>query len=194
VIPVFSLGKMAQYFIPIIFDYDEDNGIHILFCLMSWSYNEGAKLMEHSYLDSVFTQTLEHELSPEGKFHKKRVIWAGDHSFVEPGISTNLYDVVESINKPIPPKVKTSQYPFIVNHTKREYVNKRLIPENVDGYFIHPLPLLTAEGNDGYVGDYKGNDQEIVGYWARDVISVEKDCPGGFDRLAFQPCEKTRTY
>jgi hypothetical protein len=39
---------------------------------------------------------------------------------------------------------------------------------------LHPLPLLTAEGNGRGGGDFRGDDpQNLVGSWARDLISVE---------------------
>ena len=48
---------------------------------------------------------------------------------------------------------------------------------------IHPLPLLTAEGNGRGGGDYYGSDMELVGTWARDVISVERQVPEGYSEL-----------
>ena len=60
------------------------------------------------------------------------------------------------------------------------FVDKNKVPEiqGWDGTKIHPLPLLTSEGNGMGGGDFRGDDEnEIVGSWARDVISVEKDSP-----------------
>lgn len=51
-------------------------------------------------------------------------------------------------------------------------VDKTLLPEN-NGWTVHPLPLLTAEGNGRGGGDYheQNPDIELVGTWARDSIS-----------------------
>jgi hypothetical protein len=60
-------------------------------------------------------------------------------------------------------------YTYIVNHTKKVYVKK------TDG--LHPLSLLTAEGNGRGGGDYNGPNMDMVGTWARDVISMENEAP-----------------
>ena len=45
----------------------------------------------------------------------------------------------------------------------------------------HPLPLLTAIGNEGNGGDYKSNVHiNDVGSWANDVISVEDEAPNNY--------------
>jgi len=77
----------------------------------------------------------------------------------------------------------TTSYRFIVNHSKKLFVDKWKVP-NVNNLFIHPLPLLTAEGNGLGGGDYQGNSK-LVGSWARDIISVEYTAPDGFQELVF---------
>ena len=47
---------------------------------------------------------------------------------------------------------------------------------------IHPLPLLTVEGNGRGGGDL-GQPPSWVGSWSRDVISVEEGVPEGFEQL-----------
>ena len=54
-----------------------------------------------------------------------------------------------------------------MNHTKKVYVKK-------NGRF-HPLSLLTAEGNGSGGGDYYGPNIDMVGTWARDIISMEDE-------------------
>lgn len=56
---------------------------------------------------------------------------------------------------------------ILVNHTKNLFVDTRKHAE------IHPLPLLTCEGNGRGGGDYSGPHMEYVGSWARDILSVE---------------------
>jgi hypothetical protein len=63
---------------------------------------------------------------------------------------------------------------YIVNHDKKQFVDKTKVPQDADGWRIHPLPLLTVEGNLRGGGDYfSENGKEFVGSWARDIISIE---------------------
>jgi hypothetical protein len=50
---------------------------------------------------------------------------------------------------------------------------------------FHPLPILTAEGNGRGGGDYRGADEDLVGTWARDVISVEMEAPADYTMLVY---------
>jgi hypothetical protein len=50
-------------------------------------------------------------------------------------------------------------------------------------YVIHPLPLLTAEGNGRGGGDYRGNYNNLCGIWSRDSISVANEVPEGYTAL-----------
>jgi hypothetical protein len=115
-------------------------------------------------------------------------VWAGDYADEEPDLKiikegeecdANLYSLCNDENE-IKPKVsKTDTYPYILNHTKKLFVDKNKVPEIKDweGAKIHPLPLLTCEGNGRGGGDFRGDEKGIVGSWARDVISVEKTNP-----------------
>jgi len=177
---------MGQYYKPI-FLGEPINGQHQINAFMiSHDYNSGLKLMEHSWLRNDFVQTFEKQLSRRGQFYKSRVVWAGDYAPNEPETEINLYSLCDNeynnhfyhSDKKIQPKVsRTKDYNFIVNHTKKLFVDKSKVP-NVNGWAIHPLPLLTCEGNGLGGGDFRGDDKnEIVGSWARDVISVEKENP-----------------
>jgi hypothetical protein len=78
---------------------------------------------------------------------------------------------------------------FVINHTKKQFINKAKVP-NKDGWRIHPLPLMTCEGNGAGGGDYWGKDSKtLVGSWARDVISVSGTKPKGFTELKFNLAE-----
>jgi hypothetical protein len=48
---------------------------------------------------------------------------------------------------------------------------------------IHPLPLLTADGNGRGGGDYNGEGIDHVGTWARDRISLMKEIPEDFTEI-----------
>ena len=78
---------------------------------------------------------------------------------------------------------------FIVNHTKKLAVDKRRVevidPESEWQDRIHPLPLLTCEGNGRGGGDFGGDEKGLVGSWARDTISLEEKKPKGYKILTF---------
>jgi hypothetical protein len=61
-----------------------------------------------------------------------------------------------------------TKYKYLVNHTKTEYVDMNKLPNS-----IHPLPLLVSEGNGRGGGDYNGDNIELCGKWARDIISFD---------------------
>jgi hypothetical protein len=95
----------------------------------------------------------------------------------------NMYHMVEEGTRLPTSRRSTDQYRYLVNHDTLQYVDKRR------GSFIHPLPLLTAEGNGRGGGDYYGRDKHMVGRWARHVLSVETDPPAGdFTELVVQFC------
>ena len=64
----------------------------IRLALSPHAYDDGACLTEHSYVTSEFVETLEYQLTPEGLYHKCRVVWAGDYADPEPNGKT-LYDL-----------------------------------------------------------------------------------------------------
>ena len=182
---------MGQYYKPVILgEKTEENHETVKAWMCSHEYGDGLKLMEHSYQGNNFVSTFEKQLSRKGDYYKSRVVWAGDYADEEPGLKiinegkeydANLYSLSNDKNE-IKPKVsKTNTYPYILNHTKKLFVDKNKVPEIKDwkGAKIHPLPLLTCEGCFRGGGDYSVNspDANLVGSWARDVISVEKTNP-----------------
>jgi hypothetical protein len=180
---------MGQYYKPVILgEKTEENHETVKAWVYSHEYGDGLKLMEHSYQGNNFVSTFEKQLSRKGDYYKSRVVWAGDYADEEPDLKiinegkeydANLYSLCNDKNE-IKPKVsKTDTYQYILNHTKKEFVDKNKVPEIKDwkGAKIHPLPLLTCEGNGRGGGDFTGDEKGIVGSWARDVISVEKTNP-----------------
>ena len=146
----------------------------------------GAKLMEHSYLGGIGVGTFEWELTPEGRHYMSRVVWCGDYADVEPGLGKNLHLICNERNDLMltPTAVTLGEHPFLVNHTKRQFVDKSKVPKGLGGFQIHPLPLLTCEGNGRGGGDFDGTSP-LIGSWARDVISAEKTAPADFTELVF---------
>lgn len=142
----------------------------------------GIKLLEHSYINNNFVNAVEFLLSPEGIFYKSRIVWAGDYADLEDGLDTNLNNMTLKFKSKefIPSTIISHEYIYIINHTKKLYVNKNKYQ------LYHPLPLLVAEGNGRGGGDYyEDKDKHYIGMWARDVISVEKDVPDNFTEITF---------
>jgi len=84
-----------------------------------------------------------------------------------------------------------SKTKYLVNHDKKEFVNKDKVPKDSDGWRIHPLPLLTCEGNNRGGGDFRG-EHHLIGSWARDCISIESkksDIPKDFKEVIFNLVE-----
>ena len=72
---------------------------------------------------------------------------------------------------------------YLVNHTKKEYVDYSKVERNAMYEKADPLPILCAEGNGEGCGDYEGNNKELAGIWARDLISLETEKPTDFAEL-----------
>jgi hypothetical protein len=104
----------------------------------------------------------------------------------------NLYHMCDDLPdlkiKPAP--VNGKWYPYIVNHSRKEFVDKRKNSEygkrrggdessdEDNDMLIHPLPLLVSETAGGGGGDYRGKNESDVGCWARDLITMESQHPG----------------
>lgn len=125
-----------------------------------------------------------------------------DRTFVEKCLNAwyksnmdkNLYHMCNDLpdRKIKPATVSSKWYPYIVNHTRKEFVDKRKNSEydkkEYDGddndeykrptMIEHPLPLLVCETASGGGGDYRGMNESDVGGWARDVITMESERPG----------------
>lgn len=176
---------MGQYYKPVNLENKQ--------WLLSHDYNTGLKLMEHSWIGNNFVQLVENLLIPNGAWYKARIVWAGDYADPEfedlEGYEITLYSLCEDKNKINPTEFKLSkQYCYIVNHTKKQFVDKNKVPDK-DGWKIHPLPLLTCEGNGRGGGDYRG-ESELIGSWARDSISIEKGVPEEYQEINFDLIEE----
>jgi hypothetical protein len=202
---------MGQYYKPCILadKTEETQSEKVLGWVYSHEYNNGLKLMEHSWLRNDFVNTFEKLLSPRGKFNKARVVWAGDYADGEPemthqneegrAVEVNLYELCENENKLKPKRVTKSNYRFILNHTKKQFVDKEKVPvseywtDDKTGkkypFTIHPLPLLTCEGNGRGGGDFRGDERGQVGVWARHSISVANKVPNGYTEFTFDLTE-----
>lgn len=93
--------------------------------------------------------------------------------FVDDPQAKNLYDIAsENEDKEITYETEDpTNARYIINETKKEFVDMWDII-SLDAWQIHPLPLLTADGNGRGGGDYHGTDLAYVGQWAGDVIRI----------------------
>jgi hypothetical protein len=184
---------MGQYYKPIILAEKEGEDEKILSWVYSHELGSGLKLMEHSWRKNPFVQAFETLIAN----NPQRVVWAGDYADDEPNRTikwmedskdalgqpfeveeesgANLYDLCEDDTK-VSPKARRKEYRYIINRTQMTFVDKRKGMKDADGWQIHPLPLLTCEGNGRGGGDFRGTSS-LIGIWARDVISVSDTKP-----------------
>lgn len=173
---------MGQYYKPIILG---ENKRTVKAFVYSHSYNNGLKLMEHSWLKNEFVRAFETLILN----NPKPIVWCGDYAEPEKGLKKNAYSRCTDKHE-VKPDVPKKTGNFIVNHTKKTFVDKRKSPKDKGGWQIHPLPLLTCEGNGQGGGDFGGQDpQKLVGTWARDVISIETKAPKDFKEIFFNLTE-----
>lgn len=169
---------MGQYFKPILL---AENKKSVKSWMYSHEYDNGLKLMEHSYIGNSFVSAFESLI----KGNPQRVVWGGDYADECKGRKTNLYSRCKDSEKANPTeRVSVTETRYVVNHSKKEFVDKFSVPEIATwkGTKIHPLPLLTCEGNGRGGGDFRGKNK-FVGTWARDVISVESKKPQGYTEI-----------
>jgi hypothetical protein len=178
---------MGQYYKPCILQEDAKT---IKAWVYSHDYGNGLKLMEHSYIKNEFVGAIERQLTPHGSWYKSKIVGAGDYADNDEG-DVNLYDKADDSSKFVPPAgVVDKSYKYIINHSKKLFVNKTKIKSIPDwkGAKSHPLPLLTGEGNGRGGGDFRG-EHDLIGSWARDVISVEAVKPLNYKEVVFDLVE-----
>ena len=175
---------MGQYYNPVLLKETEDKPRTWFY---AWDFSNGLKLMEHSYLSNNFVGTVCNQLVNKAQ----RVVWAGDYADEEKGTEgqgyegqgLNIYSLCENVPKS---RARISydnkKYPIIINHTTKEFVDTSKIKPDADGWEIHPLPLLTVEGNGRGGGDYNGAD-DYVGLWARHLIEIKSVAPKEYEEI-----------
>jgi hypothetical protein len=161
---------------------------------------EGMELLEHTTTTSSFCANIASLISPCGQFWKARIVWCGENATPIRGSRETLYKRVswehELQELRVPVGGFGTRCPYLVNHTKKEVLNlheilKTYTKESFDET-LHPLPLLTMES--GTLNDlvrsktsclpwpFLPNRPELtlLGSWARNSVSVERECPSGF--------------
>ena len=174
---------MGQYYKPVSVEKRE----HVY----SHAFGNGLKLMEHSWLSNDFVGVVEDLIAEGGSWNGDKIVWAGDYADEEKNRKTNLYELCKT---EIKPEVTENKYRFVLNTDTKQYVDKTKIPvsdvyTDDDGkdwpYTIHPLPVLTCEGNGRGGGDLH-KESDLVGAWARNRVTVANEIPEGYTELDFQ--------
>lgn len=151
-----------------------------------------AKLMEHSWwLNSFVNAFSELIYSNPG-----RICWVGDYAdelddfdfpncsaFYVPYYGEIWGDSVSAIG------VSSSDFTldgkFLLNQDTKQFIDLeeyKTACTDKHGWCIHPLPLLTAVGNDRGSGDFHAGNTgfEFVGSWAWQLISIADSPPIDF--------------
>ena len=154
-----------------------------------------AKLMEHSWWKNPFVNAFS-----EFIYNKpSRVAWVGDYAdepddfdfpncsaFYVPCYGEVWGDTVSTVG--VTSTDFTLDGKFLLNHDTHRFIDLdeyKAASVDKDGWAIHPLPLLTAVGNDRGSGDFhEGNTGfEFVGSWAWQLISIADKPPASFSKI-----------
>jgi hypothetical protein len=179
---------MGQYYKPVNLDKRE--------FLYSWDYDNGLKLMEHSWLTNPFVEIVMNLIGPGGAWEKNRLVWAGDYDdegkypeFTDtPG---NLYSMCcvdggSVFNLISPSPIDHPEYRYIINHDKNVYVDLKDLLFSYEGlnWTVHPLPILLCSSNGRGNGDYHGkNGKKLVGSWEGNRVSSSFERPSKMKKL-----------
>ena len=152
-----------------------------------------AKLLEHSWWNNTFVNAFSEFLYN----NPGRVCWVGDYATEPDDFNLN---VPAAIPRPNYKKVwgknvnlltcAPSDFildgKFLVNFDTRQFIDLdeyKATSVGSDGWIIHPLPLLTAIGNDRGGGDFhKGVGYDKIGSWAWQLLAFLDLPPKDFSK------------
>lgn len=163
-----------------------------LYC--AHDYDNGLKLMEHSYWGNNYAMTVESQLvRKKGAWSPPNFAVIGDYTDkddVENGHDDTGYfeSAIEArtgafsdqyIVKNAKCTLDKDKTYYALNWTKKQYVRMDCCPEHDDEWpvRIDPLFLLCAVGNGRGGGDYHGINEDMVGKWAFDQIEITDSKP-----------------
>jgi len=153
-----------------------------------------AKLLEHSWWNNTFVNAFSEFLYN----NPGRVCWVGDYATEPDDFKLN---VPAAITRPNYKKVRGKNVnlltcapsdfmldgKFLVNFDTRQFIDLDEYKANSvgsDGWIIHPLPLLTAIGNDRGGGDFhKGVGYDKIGSWAWQLLAFLDRPPKDFCKV-----------
>lgn len=169
---------MGQYYFPVISrvrDTEIKGAEDIIMYTHPNEWDEGLKLMEHSYKGVDMVDFICSVLAD----NPQHLTWAGDYADEIDALQDNLHgfcyehDEVKHSPKPTDHDNNLSSFPFFLDHDNKQWFDIR----NTKGE-IHPLPLLTANSNGLGGGDYYSEiGKDFVGSWSGDLIEVRKEPP-----------------
>jgi hypothetical protein len=143
-------------------------------------FDHGAKLMEHAYIGTAITNAAMILLATS--WRNTRIVWAGDYADDEACYRDLKIDIDNPKNlytrtsRTLAPRKRLPRVPrYLINLDRREVIDLFKIPCD-DGATLHPLPLLTADGNGRGGGDFRSEDPR-VGTWARQRLAAADHPP-----------------
>lgn len=170
---------MGQYYYPTIIRRDGTVDQYL-----AYDYDNGLKLMEHSYIGNNFVDGILNTL-----YHNPgKLAWLGDYTEMDDkfeddlifkaalGLFSSEDDFRKRYSRTYDESTLVGR--VILNHSKKEYIvisqYVELVKdgENDDKLIINPVPLLTASSNGRGGGDYSGMNEEFCGHWCGDIIEV----------------------
>ena len=149
--------------------------------LLSYDYGNGAKLMEFSWKGNEFVGALENLINKEnGAWAGSPVIVAGDYADEEPytlnGEKYNIYGLACEFGTKLV-NIEPKHYRYLINEDKKLFFDIEKCKTNKDGWSVHPLTLLLADGNGRGMGDYRSKNSRRVGTWKRNVVVTSDNRP-----------------
>ena len=166
---------MGQYYIPVIKRGNKMRRVY------SHDFDNGLKLMEHSYIGNNFVNVIANDLVD----NPAQLYWCGDYAepsdFRSESMFKRIYRCAWAGNVKTRTTLENCNEEFdwsadwyFINMTKKEYI---LMPKEGDWVF-NPISLLTAIGNGRGGGDYHSERcADTVGIWAGDKVYLSKDAP-----------------
>ena len=154
-----------------------------------------AKLLEHSWWLNSFVDSFSEFLYNE----PSRVCWVGDYAdepddfdfpncsaFYVPCYKEVWGETVSTIS--IVSTDFSIDGKFLLNHDTKQFIDLneyKKLSKDKRCWVIHPLPLLTAVGNDRGGGDfhYGNTGYENVGIWAWHLLSFADKPPKDFSKI-----------
>jgi len=212
---------MGQYYKPIVLKQNwKEEEQPIAGTLSPYDYGNGAKLMEHSYVGNGFVEAAMRMIEHIGQGKAVPFVWCGDYA--DPVDTPNhhvtkgedgypvggidLYSCAcawlgedrnskeyEDLKNTLQ-NVSTDEKCYIINETKKQFA--RIPDYEEDKWYIHPLPILCADGNGRGGGDYgyyyAPQNMNLVGTWAHDEIRLgTKADTEGYEDCGWIPeCEE----
>lgn len=156
-------------------------------------YDNGLKLMEHSWVGNNYVNTvIQHLLDVTEKYGGCKMAHVGDYSSdLIPEMAGKMKCARKMYSACwkggyekhyIHPTAQITEDVFIVNDTRKEYI--RAIQTCDSGkWWVASFPLLIAMGNGLGGGDYGGRNEGLVGRWACDRVRAVRQEPEGYLKI-----------